>query len=460
MTPQVPVAKGGEVEAEIKDLAYGGDAVAFYKEFTIYVPYGVPGQTARIRIVEVKRNYASGQLVKVVKESPIHVKSKCPYFTLCGGCHWLNIQHSAQLEYKVKFIDHMLLSVAKLPDVKINKPLVYENLFYYRNRAHYKLKYNGKKIELGFNRAQSHEVVGVEKCMILHPKINELAEVIARELSLHKNQVKLYSEEKQRGYLRYVTIRVNLKGEALVTFVTADKEIKPFIQAAADVLAKDPAVKGVVLNVNQEPDTSVFGKREKIIYGKPYIIETASGIDFALDSATFFQVNAKMLEHMVKFTGDNLSEGAVVLDLYGGVGALTLPSHKKLKNIVIVDIDSSNTDRVSAVCKKNNINNVTVINASAEAAVDRVLNEKRIDEIVIDPPRQGIHAKVIAALKRSNIKKLIYISCNPMTFARDMFELKEKYQLDEITPLDQFSQTYHVELMAVLKLKKGPATNK
>jgi len=450
------VAKGDEIETEIIDLAYGGDSVAIYKEMTVFVPYGVPGETVRAKVTEVKRNFASARITRVVKESEIYAKPECPYFAVCGGCDWLNIKYDSQKEFKVKFIRHMLENIAVLPSMKINPIMTYDNPYFYRNRAQYKIARDGGKILMGFYRARSHEVIGVDKCLIVHPKINEIAAIISRILNEKQKEVSVYSEVKERGYLRHVAIRVNMQGDSLVTFVVADKEVEPFIRAIeAELREKVKGLKGIVLNMNQEPGNNVFGSREKAVWGSSYIVEKACGIDFKLDSATFFQVNASMLEKMADFVRRNTSDGARVLDLYGGVGALTLPSHRKYSRIYNVEIDRNSSEKLKETARDNKIENVEIINAKAEEAAGRILSEKPVDEIVIDPPRKGIHPAIIPVLKRSKIKKIIYISCNPSTFARDMKELKEDYFLKEVAPLDQFAQTYHVEIMSVLELKKS-----
>jgi len=450
------VEKNDEIETEITDLAYGGDSVAKYKEMTVFIPYGVPGQTVRAKVTEVKRSFAAARLIRVVKESEIYAKPECPYFSICGGCDWQNIRYESQKEYKVKFIRHMLENISVLPSMKINPIITYENPYFYRNRAQYKIARDGGEILMGFYRARSHEVIGVDKCLIVHPKINEIAAIISRMLNEKQKEVSVYSEVKQRGYLRHVAIRVNMQGESLVTFVAADKEIEPFIrEIEKELREKIAGLKGIVLNMNQEPGNNVFGDREKIIWGASYMREKAAGIDFKLDSASFFQVNASMLEKMADYVNKNTSDGARVLDLYGGVGALTLPSHKKYSRIYNVEIDRNASEKLKDTARDNKIDNLEIINAKAEDAVARILEEKPVDEIVIDPPRKGIHPAIIPVLKRSKIKKIIYISCNPSTFARDMKELKEDYFLKDVTPLDQFAQTYHVEIMSVLELKKS-----
>jgi 23S rRNA (uracil1939-C5)-methyltransferase len=451
-----PLSAGDEVEVTIIDVAYGGDSVGRYKDFTVFLPYGVPGAVVRAKISEVKKNFALGRITRVINESPIYSKPPCRYFGQCGGCDWMNMSYNAQTANKMKIVKFMLEKTAGLPNVLIKDIIKYENPLHYRNRAQYKITIEDGAIRLGFYRARSHNVIGVDECLLMHPKINEIASVITAALNERKKEVTIYDENTGRGCLRHVAVKVNLKGESLVTFVCADKDVKPFIQHASDaVREKITGLKGIVLNINTEPGNNVFSEKEKMIYGQTYITEHAAGMDFNLSSAAFFQVNAGMLEKMAAFVADNIKKGAAVLDLYGGVGALTLPSRNKFREIYVVEIDTSAAQRLYDMTVKEHMNNVTVVNGRAEDAVDRFMNDARITDVVIDPPRKGIHPKILAALRKSRIQNIIYISCNPASFARDVKELKDSYYVREVSPLDQFPQTYHVELMAKLEKKRG-----
>lgn len=451
-----PVHTGQEIDLRIEDLAYGGDSVGRYQNFTVFVPYGIPGSVERVVITEVKKNFASGRITRNISRSGLYVEPVCEYFGKCGGCDWMNIKYSSQAEHKVKFIKFMLDKTSGLQGVNMSPLVTYQTPLYYRNRAQYKLTMEGGKIKMGFYKARSHEVIGVDKCHIMHPKVNEAAALILEVLEKNKKEISLYDEQSGRGYLRHIAVRVNRQGESLVTFVVAGKDVKPFVRAAADYLReKLTGLKGVVLNINMEPGNQIFGRTEKTVHGYSYIVEKAAGIDFELDSGSFFQVNADMLEKMAEFVSMNIKKGATVLDLYGGVGALTLPSKDKFREILVVEIDENASEKLQEMTEKNHIENVTVVNGRAEDAVDKLLDKYRIDTVVIDPPRKGIHPRIISQLKRSRVETIIYISCNPASFARDIKELKDTYYLRELVPLDQFAQTYHVEVMAKLERKHG-----
>ncbi|MCE5299866.1 MAG: 23S rRNA (uracil(1939)-C(5))-methyltransferase RlmD [Spirochaetia bacterium] len=452
--PGVPVRVGYEIDVEIDDLAYGGDAVARYKNFTIFIPYGVPGSFVKAKVTDVKKNFASARIVRVIRESGMDARPPCPYFGQCGGCDWMNVKYSSQIWHKSKIVKFMLEKSAGMPNIKVADIVTYPEPYGYRNRSQYKLRLLNDKIEMGFFKARSHDIIPVDKCLILDPKINEVAAHIKTVLNEKKSEITIFDEDSRRGYLRHIAIRVNSKKESLVTFVVYGKEEKPFLEyAAAYLKEKVEGLKGVVVNFNMEDGNAIFGGREKVLTGRGYITETAAGMDFDLDSGAFFQVNVSMLEKMAEFVRKYTANGSSVLDLYGGVGALTMPSRDKFREIYVVEIDEGAARKLHAMTERNHINNVTVINGRAEDAVERVLNEHHIDVAVIDPPRKGIHPHVISVLKRMKVPNIIYISCNPASFARDIKELKEVYYLKDVVPLDQFAQTYHVEVMARLEAK-------
>jgi len=454
MKQKVPVAKGEEIETDIVDLAYGGDSIAKYGDFTIFLPYGVPGARVCAKILDVKKNFATGRITKVIKQSQIYENPQCPYFGECGGCDWMNVRYKNQVEYKKKIITDMVSRIAGINNVFIRQPIIYENPFYYRNRAQYKIKYENKKIKIGFFRARSHEVIAIDKCMILNDKINEIADVIENSLNEDHRGFSLYSEENKKGYLRYITVKVNSRDESLVTFVVTDRDRKKFMDnVSANLIKRIEKLKGIVLNLNRDEGNAVFGKKDISLYGKPFITESFSDIDFLLGSASFFQINFFIYEKMADYVNKNVSSGVNLLDLYGGVGALTVPLKDKVRQICVVDNERSNIDKLRNLCSRDGIKNVFPVCANAEDVVEKILYEKKIDEVVVDPPRKGLHPVVLFALKNSGVRNIIYVSCNPSTFARDVKELKEKYYLKEIIPLDQFAHTYHVELMAKLERK-------
>ncbi len=449
-----PVKNGDEIEADIIDLAYGGEGVAKYQGYTIFVREGLPGDRAVIKIKEAKKNYARGIIKKIIKDSEMFINPVCPHFKECGGCQWLHMKYEDQLKYKIKFITHNMETLAKIQDAPYGKIIRGRSSLYYRNRMQYKLAFKNGRIITGFYEEDSHNVVNIHKCFIANEKINEAANIITGTLNDIKKEIALYDEEKHSGYLRQLAIRANQRNELLVTFVVAGHEVKKFINYTARVIAgKMPEIKGVTVNFNTKPGNRVFGDREQVVFGEKYLAEKVKDIRFRLGSDTFFQVNTKRLFDMLEFVDRHTKKGAKVLDLYGGIGALSLPFYGKFSSISVVEVNSASVNLLNEILADNNVSNTKAILADAQTSTGLILKEQNPDTIIVDPPRKGIHEAALLAIKKSNAKTLVYISCNPVTFARDMAFLKEEFEAVEITPADLFPNTYHVEILACLKRK-------
>lgn len=450
-----PVRPGQKVELEITDLAYGGNGVAKYENFTIFVPLGLPGSKITASITEVKKNYAMANMNKILVESPHFVKPVCPLFPICGGCQWLHIDYAGQMKYKKKFIEYALKTHSGVDNPNLNEVIGYTEPLYYRDRAQYKPGVDKGVPVLGFYRANSHDVVKVNECFIVNKKINEIASIISAILEKEKKKVTVYDEKTNDGYLRHVAIRVNSKGESLVAFVVTESIARDYIDEAAKELSeKVEGIHGIVLNMNKNKGNRVFGDSEKLIWGDNFIKEQINGIEFMLEADTFFQINTGMLSHMLSFVESHVKQGAKVLDLYGGTGALSLPLYKKASEITVVEINPHSIELFKKVLSNNNITNAFAVAGDAETEASAIIKEKRPDVIILDPPRKGVHADVLKSVIENNIPEIIYISCNPMTFARDVKELKEHYELVETIPVDLFPQTYHVETMGYFRIIK------
>ncbi|MEI7640199.1 MAG: 23S rRNA (uracil(1939)-C(5))-methyltransferase RlmD [bacterium] len=450
------LSPGQTIELTVDDVAYGGDSVGKYQNLTVFMSYGVPGDKLLVKITEVKKNYAVAQIKEVLEQSPERFKAICPYFTICGGCDWMNINYTEQKKRKLKILNYSLEKTAEIKDLKAEVIQGYENPLFYRDRAQYKIFNDGKVLRIGFYRADTHEVVDIEKCYIVNDKINRIMGEIRTFLKAQKN-LSVYAEDTGEGFLRHIAIRVNTKGDALVTIVASDGNLiaNEWVTDLKDKLKRMPDIKGIILNINKARGNKIFGDREALLYGEAYITENYKGIDFRLGSDTFFQVNTNMLSKMSEFIGKHLdrSEDKAVVDLYGGVGALSLPFYKKLKSIAVIEINRFSVEAVKKTALEYKMENVTAVVGDAEKAQATILKRYKPCTLIIDPPRKGMATSTIEAIKKSGIKNIIYISCNPSTFSRDIALLKDVYELKEVEALDLFPQTYHIEVLSRLELK-------
>ena len=442
----VPVAKGETIEAEITDLAYGGEGFSKYKNFAVFIPYGVPGEKVSALITEVKPNYSRAEKISVISASEKYVIPECPVFMKCGGCHWLHVDYAAQLFHKKKFV---------LKNLNIQEPgpgiTGYENPYYYRMRAQYKLSYEKGELKCGFYEAGSHDVCDVKKCYIVRPEINSIMDSVRAALEADKKVIQFYDEKSHSGYLRHVAVRVNSSGEALLTFIVLRDELKPYLkQIALSLAAKHPELKGVTLNINTAKGNRVFGEKESAITGSDFINQEFMGINFKLKSDTFFQINTDMLSMMASFIGAHIGKGRRLLDLYGGVGALSIPFKESFSEITVLEMNREAVRSLKKTAWEAGVENFKAVEGDADKEAPALLSKYEYDAVIIDPPRKGASKGVIEALKKHPPKKIIYISCNPSTLGRDLKELAGIFEIKETGIFDLFPQTYHVETAAVL----------
>ena len=455
MIENAALQPGDTVDLEIIDLAFGGDSVARHNGLTVFIPYGVPGDRVKARVREVKKNYAKAEIVAVVTLSPDRQEPACPYFGICGGCQIMNLLYEKQLEYKLNALNNSIRRIAGIENLKVKNIKGYSTPYFYRDRAQYKLAQAAEGFDMGFYKAGSHDVVDVEKCCIQKEILNDIMAGAKQYIADNrKKSLSIYNEKKNDGTLRYLAARVNSAGEALFTVITPEDGRNASIEAFAKHMKQNfAALKGVLININALPGNRVFGGKEYLLQGVPVITEIIRGITFELGPDTFFQVNKARLEDMLVFMERHIPEGDSVVDLYAGVGALSLPFHKKFKKLKAVEVFYKSIESFNKAALKNKIANAEMIKAAAEDAADEVITEGKTGTVIVDPPRKGLDKKVITALLKKKIKNLIYISCDPATYARNLKELSAVYAVKDIMAVDMFPQTYHVETLSVLAPK-------
>lgn len=455
MKERKPLQRGMEVEVFLERYVYGGAAEGFFKGSRVLVPYGVPGSKVKARLEFVKENFAIARRLIDITRSPDQAKPACPYFGECGGCDFQNCSYEAQKKAKLSFITDSLEKTAGIETSFINPVITHIKPYNYRNRSVYMLLKSKNTISAGFFRAKSHEIVAVENCSIVKEGINEAAKVVVEALNTRAKDVEVFTPDTGRGYLKFFQIREGSKGELLVTFCVNGREAREYLRAAAVYIkGRLKSIAGITVNFAENTGPQDFGEKEETLYGLPYVSEAVNDTEFRLNSRAFFQISGSMLKEMVKFISSRIKPNSRILDIYGGTGALSLPMISKMNALTVVDNLEDNIKQLNAICRFKKIRNVNAVLSDAEDAGYELVKKGGYDAAIIDPPRKGIHPKLVAALKRGGPKQIIYVSCNPQSFARDMRDLKERYFLKELTPLDQFAQTYHVELMAVLELKR------
>ncbi|PUU92615.1 MAG: 23S rRNA (uracil1939-C5)-methyltransferase [Halanaerobium sp.] len=447
----------GEIKTfRIEDLAHGGDGVARAENgMAVFISLTLPGDLVKAKITKIKKDYAFAKLIEVVEAGEGRTKAPCPVYNECGGCQLQHINYKKELEFKKNNIKQLINRIAEIEDFKLRDVLAADDDFRYRNKAQFPLALNeDDQITAGFYKRGSHDIVPNHNCLIQHPLINRILRITLKELN--KFQISVYNENTLQGLLRHLVIRVGTcTNQALLVMVTNGDDFIDKNLIARTLMRKIPELKGVVQNINNQNTNVIFGKEDILLAGENKITEYIGKTGYLISARSFFQVNTMQAQKLYDTAADYIGDdhGARVVDAFSGTGSIALYLADRVEKVYAVESLKAAVKDARANAELNNINNVDFELGLVEDKLPEIIERDQIDSIIFDPPRKGLDEKTIQLLLANEIKKIIYISCNPATQARDLKSLKEKYRLLEIQPVDLFPQTYHIESVALLELK-------
>ncbi len=445
--------KNQEIILEITDITTEGSGVGKYDGMAIFVPLTAVGDTARVKILKVKKAYAYGKLIELLTPSENRIENDCPHFSKCGGCVFRHIAYDAECKLKENKVYETVKRIGGV-DLK-SQSIISHTPDRYRNKAQYPIAQNGG---VGFYAFHSHRIIECGDCA-LQP---EIFSAITKEVSewINKYGISIYDEEKHKGLLRHIYIRkAEVTNEIMVTFVINGNTL-PF---ADEIIETFKAVCGsdlqsVQLNINKENTNVILGKECKTLYGSDYITDVLCGVKVRLSALSFYQVNHAMAERLYNKAREYASpNGKNIIDLYCGAGTIGLSMAKDAKSIIGVEIIPEAIEDAKHNAKANGIENARFICADASDAAEQLAKEGiKADTVIVDPPRKGCAKEVIEIIANSFApESVVYVSCDPATLARDIKIFDELgYKLIEYTPCDLFPRTSHVETVALLRMER------
>lgn len=396
------------MEVKIDKLDHQGRGIAYDEEGILFVENALEGEEVSIKIVKETNKYREARVDKYIKKSEKRVKSKCPFYEECGGCHLRHLSYDDTLEFKKNKLLEIFKKYASADiDVNIIKNKAKD---FYRNKVEVQIK-NGL---FGFYQKDTHEIVEVDRCLNAQESIN----TVLRSTSLF---------EIQNGLM---TIRTNYNGEIIINIRSEDE-----VKVDLEKLRERCKLVGIILN-------------DKILFGADHFIEIVEDMFFKVTYNSFFQVNHYINKELFKIIRENINTSDVVLDLFSGVGTLSIVASKKALKVYAIEIVENAVRDALVNAKMNKINNINFMLGDAYKLVNKV--EDKIDTIIIDPPRKGLSNDAIETILNKEPKKIIYVSCDPITLSRDLKSLKEKYDIQKVYLLDMFSFTFHVECVCVM----------
>ena len=448
--------KGSVYTAVIDGYSSEGLGIARVNGAVVFVPHAVRGEEIDLRITKVMKTSCTGEIVKIHNPSPERMEPECPYAGKCGGCAYRHLTYPEELWTKRQRVQDALTRIGGL-DLTVEEILGAKNPEHYRNKSQYPVGADGS---IGFFQARTHKVVPIRRCLIQTEAADRTAQAVGEWMRRYK--ISAYDETTGKGLVRHVCVRVNRKGESLCCVVVNGNKVPREPELAAYVTAAVPHTVGVLLNSNTRRGNVVLGDKYRTLFGRNYLMDTLCGLEFKLSMPSFYQVNRDQAEVLygkaLEFAG--LTGNETVLDLYCGIGTITLCLAKAAKRVIGAEIVPPAIRDAKENALRNHIENAEFFcGDAADIAAKLESDGLRPDVVTVDPPRKGLAPEVIASVAAMGPEKVVYVSCDPATLGRDVKIFREfGYEAKRAAAVDMFPGTAHVE--TVVLLSKGEVDSK
>jgi len=459
--------KRGEIlSLTIDDLAYGGEGVGRADGYVVFVPGGLPGDRLQVRLVQARSRFGRGAIEAVIEPSPQRVEAPCPYFGRCGGCRLQHVAYPAQLAYKTKQVADALERLGGLRDVPLRPIIGAEEIFGYRNKMEFTVARPRRGAGTEADSARGGLVVGlheterydavldIDRCLLQSDRMNALL-AEARAFFVDRG-LTVYEQDTGEGLLRFLMLREGRHtGELMTNVVTSAPAVSELAPLVARLQAREAGTTSVVLNVNPKKASVAVGVEEHLLGGRDHIRERVGGLTFRVSANSFFQTNTRQAERLFDLVVESsgLTGTETVIDLYSGTGAISLLLARRARWVYGVELAQAAVDDAGANAAANGITNCTFLAGEVRFVLPSLIAKGVTAEVVVaDPPRAGFHPKALHALITLGARRIVYVSCNPTTLARDLGELSRGgYRVEWVQPVDMFPHTPHIEAVARLE---------
>ena len=468
--------KGEVLELEIESYAFEGKGIAKVpmeddKKFIVFVNGSYPGDKVRAQIRRKKRSYAEAIIEDVIKPSEYRTEAECDYFGTCGGCKQQNLQYEMQLKYKKEQVKDIFERIAGIEDFKLEKIIPSEKIFFYRNKMEYSFadkrwltkdeigkadEIEDRNFALGLHIPRIFDkVLDIHECYLQSEESNKILN-FTREFFKSKS-ASIYSTKTHEGYLRHLVIKqASNTDDLMVNLVTSSSNKEWMEEYSTELLQTVPSITTIINNINEKKSQTAFGDYEEVYSGDGFIYDFIGDFKFRISPNSFFQTNTTQAENLYQIASEyaELKENEIVYDLYSGAGTISLFISRQTEKVFAFESVESAIRDANFNNKLNKIDNVIHIQADLNKSFLPILQTKSIpqpDVILLDPPRSGMNPKTVNDLIKLSPSKIVYVSCNPTTQARDIKLLREAgYKLIKVRPVDMFPHTYHIETLALL----------
>ncbi len=457
------IKKGLEAEVEITDLAYGGQGLARLGGMAVFVDQAVPGDRATIRIFRKKKNYAEARIIDLIQSSPHRIRPPCEYSGYCGGCKWQFLTYDQQLIYKRQHVKDSLEHIGGLKGVPVHDAIPSERTFNYRNKMEFSCsdrrwllphEMERTDIDRGFALGLHvpgtfHKVLNTRKCLLQPYLGNQLMDEVRQYIRTSERPV--YGLRNHIGFWRFLVLRHSVAhNQWMVNIVTAADDRQAVQPLANRLRERYPEVVSVIQNITARKAGVAVGEIEHTLAGSDIISDNISGFGFEISANSFFQTNTRGAVLLYKTVKEYamLSGNETVLDLYSGTGTIPILLSDHSKAVIGIEIAESAVADAEKNCRLNGVSNCRFIRGDIRSCLPQITQRPNV--LIIDPPRAGMHKDVVKQVLELGADRIVYVSCNPATMARDAQMMQGDYRLEEVQPVDMFPHTYHVEAVARL----------
>ena len=442
------------IKGKCVDYTFDGKGIIKDNNEVIFVDNVLIDEEVKVRVLRKEKTYYIGEVIKYYNYSKNRVEPSCPNFSICGGCHLLHMNYDEQLRFKENHVQNCIKRIGGidkkvLPIIKMDHPYRYRN----KIQVSFSKDYKGNVIG-GFYKEKTHQIIDNEVCLLE----NEVAEKVINFFKklIVKYNIEPYDRSSNIGTVRHLLVRTGYYSkDIMVVIITKSKFLPKQKELISELTKEFPNIKSIIHNINEGKTNHILGNIEKCIYGKDYIEDTLCNLKFRISSKSFYQVNPLQTERLYNeaIKAANLVKDDVIIDAYSGIGTIGLIASKHVKSVVGVEIVKEAIINATNNARLNNITNAKYYVNDASKFMVNYIKENKADVVFVDPPRSGCEKKFIEALLTSKPNRVVYVSCDPSSLARDLKMLKEEYDIISIQPVDMFPNTYHVETITLLQRK-------
>ncbi len=449
--------KNEEYVVEIIDNGFKGEGIAKIENFTIFVDGAIKGEKIKIKILKVTSSHAFGKIIEIIEKSENRIEEDCSTYKKCGGCELRHIDYETTINMKKYSVENTLKKTLSRKDIEVNEVIKMDNPYFYRNKLQYPIGVDDNNNPvMGVYAQRSHKIIETNECRIQ----NKLCQNIAKDIFkfIKENNIKVYNEKTLTGSIRHIIVRIGIKtNEVLVTLVTNERKIEKEDLLVKYITEKYKEIKTIAKNINSKNTNVILGNKTEIIFGDGYIEDYIGKFKFKISPRSFYQVNPVQTEKLYSKAVEyaSLTGEETIFDLYCGIGTIGIFTSDNVKKIYGIETIKEAIDDAKENAKINAVNNSEFFVGDVEKVLPEFIKERNItaDVIFIDPPRKGCDNTALETILNIEPKKIVYVSCNPASLARDLKTLEEKYKIEKLAICDMFPFTHHVECVAMLNLK-------